>query len=124
MIAATAQTNLRTFAANEWPRLNHKGRLRELGKLLPWNSRRIRAVYNAESGVSLRAQEATDIEALNRKTEEANRNEFQDLQDRIARIEAALFAADEEFHHDHVAALRAVAGRGRREDVTDQTSEG
>lgn len=113
----TAAANLRTFAAGEWPHLNHKGRLRELAKQLPWTNRRVRAVYNAESGVSLRAEEASDIEALNRKIEEANRNEFQDLQARIARLEAALFAQDEEFHQPQVAGLRSATLVGRGNDV-------
>jgi hypothetical protein len=106
------------YAAGRWPTMNHKGRLRELAKeLTRWTERRVRAVYNAEDGVSLRAEEATDIEALNRKIEEANRNEFQDLQDRIARLEAALFAQDEEFHSEQVAGYRQGLHGGRGTDV-------
>lgn len=111
-----AQIDLRMYAAGEWPLLNHKGRLRALAKLLPdWSERRVRAVYNAESGVSLRAEEHADIQAL---IEEENRNEFQDLQARIARLEAALFAQDEEFHQPQVAAFREAADGGRGGNVT------
>ena len=100
--------------------MNHKGRLRELAKeLANWTERRVRAVYNAEEGVSLRAEEATDIEALNRKTEEANRNEFAILQSRVARLEAALLRQDEEFHSEQMAAFSAAVDGRRREDVTD-----
>ena len=95
-MTVAAQVNLRLFAASEWPLINHKGRLRNLAKRLPnWTDRRVRSVYNAESGVSLRADEQDDINAL---IEGKNRNEFQDLQARLARLEAALLQADEEFH--------------------------
>lgn len=119
-----AQTDLRLYAAERWPTLNHKGRLRELAReLANWTARRVRAVYNAEQGVSLRAGERADIEAL---VEEENRDAFEDLQARIARLEAALFAQDEEFHREQVAAFRAAADGGRGEDVagTAQPEEG
>ena len=78
--------------------------------------RRVRAVYNAEEGVSLRADEASDIEALNRKIEEANRNDFQALQARVAALEAALLQSDAEFHSEQMAGLRQAAHVGRRAD--------
>ncbi len=114
-MTAAAHLDLRLFAAEEWPLINHKGRLRNLAKLLPnWTDRRVRAVYNAEQGVSLRAEEFADIQAL---IEEENRNEFQALQARIARLEAALFASDEEFHQPQMAAFRSVADGRRGPDV-------
>lgn len=114
-----AQTDLRLYAAERWPTLNHKGRLRELAReLANWTARRVRAVYNAEQGVSLRAGERADIEAL---IEEENRDAFEALQARIARLEAALFAQDEEFHREQVAAFRAAADGRRRNDVVDAT---
>ncbi len=116
-MSAAAQIDLRLFAAEEWPLINHKGRLRNLAKLLPnWSERRVRAVYNAESGVSLRAEEQADINAL---IEEENRNEFQALENRLARLEAALFHTDEAFHHEQVAAFRASADGRRGSNVTD-----
>jgi hypothetical protein len=115
-MSAVARTDLRLFAAEEWPLMNHKGRLRNLAKLLPrWTDRRVRAVYNAEQGVSLRAEEFADIQAL---IEEENRDEFQALQARIARLEAALFAQDEEFHFDQMAALRSASNGRRGPDVS------
>jgi hypothetical protein len=119
-----ARIELRMYAAEEWPMLNHKGRLRELARKLPeWTARRVRAVYNAEQGVSLRAGERADIEAL---IEEENRDAFQTLQARIARLEAALFSQDEEFHQPQMAAFRGAADGRRREDVagTTQPEEG
>lgn len=102
MIAATS---LRTFAAGEWPSLNHKGRLRELGKLLPtWSTRRVRAVYNTEQGVSLRAEEAHDIEAL---TEEA-RNEYRDLAQLANSLHALLYGPEADYYRPQVDAIRAA----------------
>jgi hypothetical protein len=113
MSTLAAQGSLRDYAAREWPRFNHKGRLRELCRALPsWTDRRVRAVYNAERGVSLRADEHADIERLT-AIEEANRDTFQALQARIARLEAALFQTDAEFHQPTLAALREVADDGR-----------
>lgn len=123
-MTAAAQTDLRLFAADMWPRLNHKGRIRELCKLLAeweWSDRRVRSVYNAEAGVSLRANEAAAIDALlqaeaeaerQRHEEEAVRDDIQALQARIARLEAALLAQDEEFHGPQMAGYRqGVDGR-------------
>lgn len=115
-----ARIDLRMYAAEEWPMLNHKGRLRELAKKLTnWTARRVRAVYNAEQGVSLRAEESADIEAL---VEEENRNEFQALEARLARLEAALFAQDEEFHREQMGAFRSAADGRRGRDVSDASS--
>lgn len=106
--AATA--SLRTYAAHEWPQLNHKGRLAKLCRhLTTWSNRRVRAVYNGERGVALRADEQSDIDQL---TQEA-RNEYVDLQTRIARLEALLLHQDEDFHSPSMAALRQGFGGGR-----------
>lgn len=114
-----ARTDLRMYAADEWPMLNHKGRLRELGKLLTnWTARRVRAVYNSEQGVSLRAEEQADITAL---TDKENQDDFMALQARVSRLEAALAAVDEAFFDPQVAAYRQALHGGRREDVTSTT---
>lgn len=117
MSAAAAHVSLRDYAAREWPLMNHKGRLAKLCRALPWSDRRVRAVYNAEQGVSLRADEQAEIDQRTAKIEEANRDDFQALQARIARLEAALFAQDAEFHQPQMAALREVADDGRGRDV-------
>lgn len=112
-----ARMELRMFAAEEWPHLNHKGRLRELGKKLTrWTERRVRAVYNSEDGVSLRADEATDIETL---IEEA-RHEYRDLAQLAAQLQALLYGPEADFYRPQVDAIRAglvpqgqvLAGRG------------
>jgi hypothetical protein len=105
----TAQMILRDYAIHRWPSLNHKGRMSRLAGQLKMGHRRIRSLYQNEFGVRLRADEMAAIEALQQsKIEEANRNDLQDLQARIARLEAALFASDESFHREQVAALREV----------------
>lgn len=110
-MSATAQTMLRDYAGIRWPSLNHKGRMSRLAGVLGFGHRRVRSIYQNEPGLSLRADEMAAIAALQQqKIEEANRNDFQNLQARIARLEAALFAQDEEFHHDQVAALRSSVG--------------
>jgi hypothetical protein len=114
-MSATAQTMLRDYAGIRWPSLNHKGRIARLAGLLGMGHRRVRSLYQNEPGVSLRADEMAAIAELSqRKIEEANRNDFEALQERIARLEAALFAQDEEFHHDQMAGLRQAADGGRR----------
>lgn len=123
-MTAAAQTDLRDYAAFEWPRLNHKGRLRELCRRLPWSDRRVRAIYNAEAGVSLRADEAAAIEALRqRREEEATRDDIQALQARIARLEATLLAQDEDFHLAQVAGFRHSVDGRRREDGAASRAE-
>lgn len=111
----TAQFLLRDYAVHRWPTLNHKGRMARLAGHLRMGHRRVRALYQNEFGVRVRADEMAAIQSLQqREIEEANRNDFQALQARIARLEAALFAQDEEFHHDQMAGLRAGANGGRR----------
>jgi hypothetical protein len=126
-MSATAQLMMRDYAGTRWPSLNHKGRMSRLASVLGFGHRRVRSIYQNEPGLSLRADEMAAIAALQeRKIEEANRHAFQDLQARIARLEAALFAQDEEFHHEQMDALRSAATGRRRDDVasTTQQSEG
>lgn len=113
-MSATAQLLLRDYAGHRWPSLNHKGRMSRLAGHLKMGHRRIRSLYQNEMGVSVRADEMAAIQSLQqRQIEEANRNDLQDLQARIARLEAALFQSDEEFHHEQMAALRSGTD-GRR----------
>lgn len=113
-MSATAQLLLRDYAGHQWPTLNHKGRIARLAGHLRMGHRRVRALYQNEFGVRVRADEMAAIQSLQQhEIEEANRNDLQDLQARIARLEAALFSQDEDFHRDQVDALRKAAG-GRR----------
>lgn len=117
-MSTAAQTMLRDYAGWRWPSLNHKGRIARLAGHLGLTHRRARALYQNEPGMRLRADEMAAIAALRQqKVEEANRDVFEDLQARIARIEAALFASDEEFHHEQMAALREALDSGRSGNV-------
>lgn len=90
---ASVQMMMRDYAAVRWPSLNHKGRMSRLAGLLGLGHRRVRSLYCAEVGASVRADEFAAVAALRqRQIEEANRNDYQALQARIARLESALFA--------------------------------
>lgn len=120
-MSTSAQFILRDYAGTRWPTLNHKGRMSRLAGVLGFGHRRVRSLYQNEPGVSVRADEMARIEGLRRQRqiEEANRDDFQALQARIARLEAALFASDAEFHHEQMAGLRKAADSGRGEDESD-----
>jgi hypothetical protein len=101
---AAAQTALREYAAGEWPLLNHKARLAKLCRKLPWSDRRVRAIYNGEQGVSLRADEQAELDAL---TKEA-RHEYRTIEALCAGLEALLTHTDEAGYRAQIDALRQV----------------
>lgn len=114
---AAAQIDLRSFAATKWPALNHKGRLRELARLLPvWTARRVRSVYNGEFGVALRADERADIEAITGEADAVRRSQeaYRDLEARIASLEAIYAQLNAQPRGEQLAAPRG----GSREHVT------
>ena len=117
MTALAATDSLRTYAAWAWPKFNHKGRLRELSKLLPWGHRRVRAIYNGESGVSLKADESEAIHVLTAEASHAlakSQEEYRTLEARIAALEAFFQAGDEEHGGPLLDGYRAFAlGQGR-----------
>ena len=106
-MAATAQLTLRDYAGRTWPAESHKARILRLARSLKWGHRRTRSIYNGEP-VALRADEFSDIQTLIEA-----RDEYRDLQGRIARLEALLLHQDEAFHSPSVAALRQGFGGGR-----------
>ena len=103
-MSAAAQTALRDYSAAEWPRLNHKGRLAKLCRLLPWTDRRVRAIYNGEPGVCLRAEEQAALETL---TQEA-KHEYRTIEALCAGLEALLSHTDEAGYRTQIDALRQV----------------
>lgn len=107
--------DLRVYARQRWPLANDKYRKDRLATLLRVSSRRIKSLWEGEQSAVIRQSEAEAVRRLlgQKQIEEANRDDFQALQARIARLEAALFASDEEFHHEAMAGLRAAAGGGR-----------
>jgi hypothetical protein len=118
VMSANAQTMMREYAAVRWPTMNHKGRIARLAGVLGFGHRRTRSLYQNELGVSLRADELAAIAAL-RRGDEDNRNDFQDLQSRVARLEAALAAVDEDFFDPQMAAYREALHGGRGSNVTN-----
>lgn len=70
-----------------------------------------------------RRVDASEMDALRavaakrqHQAEEIARHEYRELLDRIARLEARLLAADEDFHRTDVDALRSASGRVGRPD--------
>jgi len=104
MTVLAARQSLREYAADQWPHTNHKGRLAKLCRLLPWSDRRVRAVYNGERGVSLRAEEQA---ALDQLTIEA-KHEYRTIEALCAGLEALLTHTDEDGYRAQIDALRAV----------------
>ena len=106
-----AQNALRNYAAIEWPLVNHKGRIARLAKQLPrLGHRRVRAIYNGEDGVSLRADEQAEIDTL---TAEA-KHEFRTITALCQGLEALLSHTDEDAYRTQIDALRSISrGMGR-----------
>ena len=105
-MTAIAQNDLRNFAAVEWPLMNHKGRIARLAKLLPnLGHRRVRAIYNGEDGVSLRADEQAEITTL---TTEA-KHEYRTITALCQGLEALLTHTDADGYSAQIDALRAIS---------------
>lgn len=113
MNAALAD-DLKIYARRRWPLTTDEWRWTRLANLIGVKPRRMKSLYQGEPSAVVRQTEAEALAALirNREIEEANRSDFQALQNRIARLEAAFFPQDEEFYQPALAALRAsVDGR-------------
>lgn len=82
MTAALAN-DLRVFAGQKWPTMNHKWRKNKLASMLRMSERRVKSIYEADPAARVRADEAERIRALINQ-EEADAA----LADRIAELEA------------------------------------
>ena len=92
-------TDLRIYAGQRWPTMNHKWRKARLASLLGMNERRVKSIYEAEQTARLRADEETRIKALIGRKEGADADEaiakrIADLEAQVATL-AALLAGDE-----------------------------
>lgn len=120
----TASAVLRAEAKYRWPMLEyHQNRIDRLVDWLKWGHRRVRAIYNAETGVALREHEVLKIaeieaeqKARERQAEEAtyalrtSQENYRALEARLSALEALYSRFDPEFSGQHVAAARAYAG--------------
>lgn len=116
-LTADASSALRTYSATRWPLLNNKGRIARLARELPaMGHRRVRAIYNAEEGVSLRADEQATIDHLTAGA----RHEYRTIEALCRGLEALLSHTDEDAYRAQIDALRAIprgmdrAGNPRR----------
>jgi hypothetical protein len=83
-----------------------------LATLLNLTERRVKSLWEGDPSAVIREHEAEAVRRLVGRIDEANGHDFKALQARIARLEAALFASDAEFHQPQMAALRdAIDGR-------------
>ncbi len=109
-VNAAISHDLRVYARRRWPLANDKFRKDRLADLLKLSARRIKSLYEGESTAVIREHEAEAVRRLLGRAE-ANRNDLQDLAERIARLEAALLHGDEDFNRYQVDALRKASGR-------------
>lgn len=110
MHAALAD-DLREYAVKRWPTANHKFRKARLAGILGLTERRVRSFWEANRDMAPRDDEVAAIKALigtkESNIEEANRDAFAALQERIARLENIVLAFEAAQNH------QAMAGEGQ-----------
>lgn len=109
---ASISRDLRVYATKRWPLDKDERRKERLATLLNMTKRRVRSLWENEPTAVPRGAEIERIEALVRaeqeQIEEANRDAFAALQERIARLEAVVLALSSEQDNE------PVAGKGER----------
>ena len=128
MTTATLSTNLRVYATKRWPLDKDERRKERLATLLNMTKRRVRSLWENEATARPRGEEIERIEALisaeQEEIEEANRDAFAALQERIARLEAIVLALSAEQDHDALAGESGRVGEGRRGHVAQAAALG
>lgn len=118
-----ASAVLREEARFRWPSLQyHQDRIWSLREWLKWSHRRVRSIYNAEDGVSLRGEEALRIEQIRTSQEQRkqaaqeatdavrrSQENYRALEARLSALEALYASIDPELIGEHVAGARAFA---------------
>lgn len=93
---ASLSTDLRVYATKRWPLDKDERRKERLATLLNMTKRRVRSLWENEATAVPRGAEIDRIKALigveESNIEEANRDAFAALQERIARLEAIVLA--------------------------------
>lgn len=131
MTTASLSTDLRVYATKRWPLDKDERRKERLAALLNMTKRRVRSLWENEATAVPRGAEIERIEALigaeqaeQQKIEEANRDAFTALQERIARLEAIVLSLTAEPDHDALAGAGTGTDRGRRGDVAGAAERG
>lgn len=100
-----------------WPKFPDEQvlfRIERVARRLRISARRARSYWYGEPA-TITAEHMDKARRLARAPlEEEARNEFAELQNRIARLEAALAVQDEDFHSPSIDALRVSSGRDDR----------
>ena len=124
-VSAAVSNELKLYARQRWPLANDKFRKGRLAHIIGVTDRRIKSLWEGDPAAVLREHEAAAIRKLRkqRQVEEDNRNDFQALQARLARLEAAFAAVDPEFFYEQMAALRVANDAGRGDHVTSSAGE-
>jgi hypothetical protein len=83
-------------------------------KLSTWSFNRVRDVFHADPRIRISAEEMDQLRAATRANEETDaRDELLQIQARLAALEAALNATDEDFHRPQIDALRRLFTQSR-----------
>ena len=121
MTDASLSTDLRVYATKRWPLDKDERRKERLATLLNMTKRRVRSFWENERTARPRGEEIDRIKALisadQTEIEEANRDAFAALQERIARLEAIVLAYETAQDHQEVAGEGEGTQRRRRTDV-------
>ena len=118
--AASLSTDLRVYATKRWPLDKDERRKERLATLLNMTKRRVRSLWENEQSARPRGEEIDRIKALisveETIIEEANRDAFAALQERIARLEAIVLAYEAAQDNQSMAGEGQGTQRRRRTD--------
>lgn len=107
-VESFASNTLRDYVAPRGSGVSVKDRIRLAARYLGWSFTRTKDVWYADPRVSISGTELRDIEKISGIT--YGRAEARSVEQLIAKADALLMGADEDFHRPFVAALRAFFG--------------
>lgn len=118
-VNAALAADLKVFARQKWPLSTDEWRMSRLAHMIGVGTRRMKSLYQGEATAVLRHHEAEAINRLlkQRQIEEGTRDDIAALQDRIARLEAALLPQDEDFNSVQMEGYRQSVAIGRGNDA-------
>lgn len=85
-------------------------------RLAGWSANRVKDLWYADPRVKVSGDELLQLRAVARSNEDKARDEYRELNQRIARLEARLLATDADFYGPDIAALRGSIGVAGRKD--------